>query len=89
MKNLSVGDFKRCLVIGNMSAIKTLCHQNIGITFMYREAVKKELAEGYLKEIPLRNFAMSHPFNFVYLKDSPDQAQIEYWYDRIIALRNC
>ncbi|HCW04632.1 MAG TPA: hypothetical protein DGK91_08950 [Clostridium sp.] len=35
----------------------------IGITFMYREAVKKELSQGYLKEIPIRNFNISHPFN--------------------------
>ncbi len=89
MKNLSVDDFRRHLVIGNMNAIKMLCHQNIGITFMYREAVKKELEEGYLKEVPLRNFDMSHPFNFVYLKDSPDRVQIESWYEQIIARRNC
>lgn len=87
MKNLGINDFKQRLEIANMNAIKQLCHRNIGITFMYREAVKKELEEEYLKEVPIRNFAMTHPFNFVYLKDSPDQAQIEFWYDRIVALR--
>jgi len=87
-KNLSINDFKRKIEIGSMNAIKELCHQNIGITFMYREAVKKELSAGYLVEIPLKNFNVSHPFNFVYLKDCPDKAQIEYWYNRIITLRN-
>jgi len=87
-KNLSINDFKRKIEIGSMNAIKELCHQNIGITFMYREAVKKELSAGYLAEIPLKNFNVSHPFNFVYLKDCPDKAQIEYWYNRIITLRN-
>jgi len=87
-KNLSIKDFKRKIEIGSMNAIKELCHQNIGITFMYREAVKKELSAGYLVEIPLKNFNVSHPFNFVYLKDCPDKAQIEYWYNRIITLRN-
>lgn len=67
-QNLNIKDFKRKIEIGNMSAIKELCHQNIGITFMYREAIKKELSKGYLKEIPIRNFNISHPFNFVYLK---------------------
>jgi len=71
-----------------MNAIKELCHQNIGITFMYREAVKKELYQGYLKEIPLQNFKISHPFSFVYLRDCPDKAHIEYWYERIMYLRN-
>ena len=87
-QNLSIKDFKRKIEIGNMNAIKELCHQNIGITFMYREAIKKEISGGYLKEIPIRNFNISHPFNFVYLKDCPDKSQIEYWYEKIIYLRN-
>jgi LysR family transcriptional regulator, transcriptional activator of the cysJI operon len=87
-QNLSIKDFKRKIVIGNMNAIKELCHQNIGITFMYNEAVKKEISQGYLKKIPIRNFNISHPFNFVYLKNSPDKSQIEYWFERIIYLRN-
>lgn len=87
-QNLSIKDFKRKIEIGNMSAIKELCHQNIGITFMYREAIKKEISWGYLKEIPIRNFNISHPFNFVYLKNCPDKSQIEYWFEKIIYLRN-
>lgn len=87
-QNLSSKDFKRKIEIGNMNVIKELCHKNIGITFMYREAVKKELSKGYLKEIPIRDFKISHPFNFVYLKNCPDKSQIEYWLEKIIYLRN-
>ncbi len=87
-QNLSIKDFKRKIEIGNMNAIKELCHQNIGITFMYREAIKKEISQGYLKEIQIRNFSISHPFNFVYLKNCPDKSQIEYWFEKIIYLRN-
>ncbi len=87
-QNLSINDFKRKIEIGNMNAIKELCHQNIGITFMYREAVKKEISQGYLKEIPIQNFSISHPFNFVYLKNCPDKSQIEYWLEKIVRLRN-
>ncbi|MGD9566907.1 MAG: LysR family transcriptional regulator [Sedimentibacter sp.] len=87
-QNLSIKDFKRKIEIGNMNAIKELCHQNIGITFMYREAIKKEISQGYLKEIPIQNFNISHPFSFVYLKNSPDKSQIEYWFEKIIYLRN-
>ena len=86
-QNLSIKDFKRIIEIGNMNAIKKMCHQNIGITFMYREAVKKEISKGYLKEIPIQNFNIIHPFNFVYLKNSPDKSQIEYWFEKIIYLR--
>lgn len=87
-QNLSIRDFKRRLEIGNMNAIKNLCHENVGITFMYKEAAKKELLEGHLKEISIRNFNITHPFSFVYLKNCPDKNQIEYWYNKIMVLRN-
>jgi DNA-binding transcriptional LysR family regulator len=87
-QNISANDFKRIIEIGNMNVIKELCHQSIGITFMYREAIKKEISQGYLKEIPIRNFNISHPFNFVYLKNCPDKTQIDYWFEKIIHLRN-
>lgn len=87
-QNLSIMSFKRLIEIGNMNAIKDLCHQNIGITFMYREAAKKEISAGYLKEIPIKSFNISHPFSFVYLKNSPDKTQIEYWFERIVSLRD-
>lgn len=86
-QNLSIMSFKRRIEIGNMNAIKELCHQNIGITFMYREAVKIELSQGYLNEIPIRNFDISHPFSFVYLKNSPNKTHIEYWLKKISSLR--
>lgn len=87
-QNLSVRDFKHTLEIGNMNSIKYLCHENVGITFMYREAVKKELVQGYLKEIPLRSFAVSHPFSFVYLKNSPDEEYMKHWFQVFTLLRN-
>lgn len=86
-QNLNVDNFKRTIEIGNMNAIKELCQHNMGITFMYQEAVKKELETGILAEIPLNNFTISHPFSFVYLKNSPDLVQLEDWFDKIIALR--
>ncbi|MDD4113682.1 MAG: LysR family transcriptional regulator [Herbinix sp.] len=87
-KNLSIKDFRRIVEIGNMNVIKELCHKDIGITFMYREAIKSELSRGYLKEISIKDFNITHPFNFVYLKDCPDKAQIEYWFERIVHLRS-
>lgn len=86
-ENLSIEDFKSKIEIGNMNAIKELCHKDVGITFMYREAVRKELSQGYLKEIQIQDFNISHPFNFIYLKNCPDKSQIEYWYERILTLR--
>lgn len=83
----SYKNFKNRTEIGNINIIKELCHQDIGITFMYEEAVKKELSQGYLKRIPIQNFNISHPFSFVYIKNSPDKAQIEYWFEKMFPLR--
>lgn len=86
-QNLNVEDFKRIIEIGNMNAIKEMCHHNMGITFMYREAVKKELAAGYLKELTINDFSITHPFSFVFLKNSLDKNQLAYWFEKIMTLR--
>lgn len=86
-QNLSIVNFSHRIVVGNMNAIKYLCHNNLGITFMYKEAAKKELWEGYLKKIHIRNFNVVHPFSFVYLKDGPDKSKVEFWYNKIMSLR--
>ena len=86
-QNLSIKNFKHHIELGNMNAIKYLCHENVGVTFMYKEAVKNELSQGYLKEIRIRNFNVTHPFSFIYLKNCPDKDQIEYWYEKIKSLR--
>ena len=86
-QNLSVDDFNRTIEIGNMNAIKELCRHNKGITFMYQEAVKTELETGVLTEIPIKDFTISHPFSFVYLKNSPDIVQLKDWFDEILTLR--
>ena len=87
-QNLSIRSFKRLIEIGNMNAIKNLCHENVGITFMYREALHKELLQGYLKEIHIKDFNITHPFSFVYLENSPDKENIGYWFEKFTSLRN-
>ena len=87
-QNLSVDDFNRTIEIGNMNAIKELRRHNKGITFMYQEAVKNEFESGHLTEIPIKNFSISHPFSFVYLKNSPDIIQLNDWFKKIKSLRH-
>ncbi len=87
-QNLSADDFNRTIEIGNMNAIKEFCRHNKGITFMYQEAVKNEFESGHLTEIPIKNFSISHPFSFVYLKNSPDIIQLNDWFKKIKSLRH-
>ena len=54
-----------------VGAIKTLTAANLGITFLYAAAARAELMDGTLREIPLSDLHMEHPFTIVWRKNSP------------------
>jgi DNA-binding transcriptional LysR family regulator len=68
-KNFSIQSFQSRIEIGNFNAIKELVRKDLGITFVYREVVQKELNEGILKQIKLKDFNICREFNIVYLKE--------------------
>lgn len=69
-KSLSVNHFRFRAEIGNMGTIKKLVALGCGITFLYERAVKEELRQGVLREIPIRDFGITHDFNFIWRKNS-------------------
>lgn len=85
--NITMKNFKRITEVGNMSVIKELVKQNLGITFLYREAVKRELWDGSLKKINLKDFDVEREFNFVFLKDSLHYNEYIQWYEYLISLK--
>lgn len=68
--NLKPDHFGEQIVIGNMNAIKRLVENKLGITFLYRSAVKEELEAGRLVRLELEDFAVTHAFHLVTLKGS-------------------
>lgn len=68
--NCSLTQFKQFDEIGSIQLLKQLVKQTKGITFIYKEAVKHELAAKELKQIEVENIRMNREFNFVYLKTS-------------------
>ena len=68
--NLSPSDFRSVVEISNFAAIKRLAEDGLGITFVYEEAVKKEIHKGSLCPIPISNYHATREFNFVLLKNS-------------------
>jgi DNA-binding transcriptional LysR family regulator len=56
--------------IGNMAAIKKMVSNGLGITFLFEEAVKREIENGSLSVINIPGFSEEREFNFVLLKDS-------------------
>ena len=53
-----------------MHALIQLLEEDCGITFLYRIAVEKEAAAGRVRLLPLKDFSMVHPFDFIWPKDS-------------------
>lgn len=70
VKNIKIGDFAHTAEVGNMHTIIQLLKEDCGITFLYRTAVRSELASGSLKEIRLTDFHMKHDFTFIWSRGS-------------------
>ena len=69
-KNLSVSDFERVTEAGSLQTIKELTKAGCGITFLYEAAVRRELEDGSLRQIPLRDFPVVHEFAFIWRRGS-------------------
>lgn len=69
-QNLSIQDFSRTVEAGSLQTIKELTKAGCGITFLYEVAVRKELEEGTVRKIPLKDFRLTHEFTFIWRKGS-------------------
>lgn len=69
-KNITIDDFNNKLELGNINLIKYMVEQNMGITFLYKIAVLKELEMQTLFEVNIQDFEPKREFNFVFLKNS-------------------
>jgi DNA-binding transcriptional LysR family regulator len=78
--NLGIGSFENKCEVGNISVIKELVKSNLGITFLYKAAAEKELAENTLKILNIKGFSEKHELNFVFLKDSIFKKEYLKWY---------
>lgn len=85
--NFTMNSFKHIIEIANMSVIKNLVSKNLGITFLYREAVKEEIKEGKLVEINLSDFKVNREFNFVFLKDNLHHKEYKKWFDYFLSIK--
>ncbi|SDY81137.1 DNA-binding transcriptional regulator, LysR family [Proteiniborus ethanoligenes] len=68
-KNHTLKDFKKTIEIGNVNVIKEMIKKEIGISFMYEDAVREEIKRGELAEITIQDFVIQREFNFIHLKN--------------------
>ena len=81
-RNLTLSAFSDVIQLGSMNAIKSLTAAGCGITFLYEEAAKKELAQGSLRRLAVKDFSMVREFNFVTLKNSVHAPLHRAWFER-------
>jgi LysR family transcriptional regulator, transcriptional activator of the cysJI operon len=87
-RNLSKQSFDSIIEVGNMSTIKELVKDNHGISFMYKVAAQKEILNGTLFKINIKDFKVLREFNFLYLKDSVFEDQFLQWLDILLSFHN-
>lgn len=63
---IDLKDFNISMEIGSLNAIISLVSSDIGISFISKEAIKKELLEGTLIHIPVEGLKLEREFNFIY-----------------------
>lgn len=55
--------------IGSIQAIKSLVESNLGYSIISREAIKKELSQGTIKELYIKDFRIIREFNFIFFHE--------------------
>ncbi len=70
MHNQDINNFKSYVEIDTITSIQQMVMENIGISFIYHFIAQKNLDNGSLSRIYIRNFSSHAMFNFVWLKNS-------------------
>ena len=68
--NQELDSFRSYLEMGTINAVKNLVMENIGISFIYDFAVRRDLEEGGLSRIFIKSFLSRSTFSFAWMKDS-------------------
>lgn len=74
-------DFRHIIEISDLFVIKELVKRGCGITFLYRKAVERELADGSILQVELADFQVSHEFTFLWRKHSVFESEFRqvFW----------
>lgn len=69
-RDLAATDFARTIELASIPAIKACVEGGAGISFLYRAAVERELAEGNLVDITPQDFTIEHDFALIWQRGS-------------------
>ena len=74
-QNYRLDEFTHTVEINSMYTILQFLLEDCGISFLYEPAVKRQLRDGILKEIPVSDFHAVHDFTFIWNRGSIYAAQ--------------
>lgn len=57
-------------ISNSLSCVKQLIIHNVGISFLYKSAVARELADGTLKQLHINHFHEQHAYNLICMRNS-------------------
>lgn len=69
-KNYSLNKFENRMEIGHVKVIKEMVKANLGVTFIYKEAIKEEIENNTIVPINISNINLEKEFNFIFSKDT-------------------
>lgn len=69
-RDLATTDFARTIELASIPAIKACIEAGAGVSFLYRAAVERELAEGSLVGITPKDFTIEHDFALIWQRGS-------------------
>jgi LysR family transcriptional regulator, low CO2-responsive transcriptional regulator len=69
LQQIGVGDRKVAIQLGHPEAMKRATAAGLGVTVLFRSAVRAELASGQLREIEIEGVRLAGPIYLVYRKD--------------------
>lgn len=68
--NQDIHKFSSYIEVGTITAVHNMVKENVGISFVYRPVVQKNLDQGSLKQIYINHYSVNTHINFVWMKNS-------------------
>lgn len=83
-QNDSTNSFAAVWEIGSFALIKQLLQGTGAVSFMYEAVARREIEEGTLTRLSIRNYDVRHALHFVYLKNTMRRREVEDFYGKIL-----
>lgn len=82
-QNLTIEGFRHASVVESLDIIKVFVERDLGISFMYAAAARRELEAGTLRAVELAGPAIEHDIAFIRLKGSVFESELQGLFDEV------